>query len=71
MSTYAFKAMDAAGAAARGELDAESKQAVADELKKRGLFVLDIADKSGSKEINIEFLRRVKARDLTVMTRQL
>jgi type IV pilus assembly protein PilC len=71
MATYAFKAMDFAGTPAHGEVDAESKQAVADELKARGLVVLDIADKAGSKEINIAFLRRVKARDLTIMTRQL
>src|SRR3954453_5955785 len=63
--------MDFAGAPARGEVDAESKQAVADQLKSRGLLVLDIADKAGSKEINIDLLRRVRPRDLTVMTRQL
>src|SRR3954447_16750003 len=71
MATYVFKAMDFAGAPARGEVDAESKQAVADQLKARGLIVLDIADKSGSKELTIPMLRRVRPRDLTVMTRQL
>jgi type IV pilus assembly protein PilC len=71
MATYVFKAMDFAGAPARGEVDAESKQAVADQLKARGLVVLDIADKAGSKEINIDLVRRVRPRDLTVMTRQL
>jgi type IV pilus assembly protein PilC len=71
MSTYAFKAMDLAGAAARGEVEAESKQAVADQLKARGLIVLDIADKTASKQLNIELMRRVKVRDLSVMTRQL
>jgi type IV pilus assembly protein PilC len=71
MATYVFKAMDFAGAPARGEVDAESKQAVADQLKARGLVVLDIADKAGSKELNIDLVRRVRPRDLTVMTRQL
>jgi type IV pilus assembly protein PilC len=71
MATYVFKAMDFAGSPARGEVDAESKQAVADQLKARGLIVLDIADKAGSKEINVDWLRRVRSRDLTVMTRQL
>jgi type IV pilus assembly protein PilC len=71
MTTFVFKAMDLAGVPARGEVDAESKQAVSDQLKARGLIVLDIAAKRSSKEINIEFLQRVKARDITVMTRQL
>jgi type IV pilus assembly protein PilC len=71
MSTFVFKAMDLTGAKASGEVDADSKQAVADQLKQRGLIVLDIAAKHQSKEINLGFLRRVKASELTVMTRQL
>ena len=71
MATYVWKAMDLAGAKADGEVDAESKQAVADQLKQRGLIVLDISTKGGSKEINISFFQRVKPTDLTIMTRQL
>src|SRR2546421_12413077 len=71
MSTYVFKAMDLAGAKARGELEAESKQAVSDQLKQRGLIVLDITDKHASREIELSFLKRVKAGDLAVFSRQL
>src|ERR1700754_1530935 len=71
MSTYVFKAMDLTGAKATGEVEAESKQIVSDQLKQRGLIVLDIADKSGSKELEIPFLNRIKPADLTIMTRQL
>lgn len=71
MSSYLFKAIDFAGAPARGEVEAESKQAVADQLKSRGLIVVDIADKHRSKEIRLDRFQRIKARDLTVMTRQL
>jgi type IV pilus assembly protein PilC len=71
VSTFVFKAMDLTGAKASGEVEAESKQVVADQLKQRGLIVLDIADKHQSKEINLGFLKRVKASELTVMTRQL
>ena len=71
MSSYVFKAMDLTGAKAGGEVEAESKQAVSDQLKARGLIVLDIADKHASKEIRLEFMRRVKAAELTIMTRQL
>ncbi|WP_354697478.1 Type II secretion system protein F [Paraconexibacter sp. AEG42_29] len=71
MSTYVFKAMDLTGAKAGGEVEAESKQAVSDQLKQRGLIVLEIADKHSSRELNFKFFERVKAADLTVMTRQL
>jgi type IV pilus assembly protein PilC len=71
MATYVFKAMDLTGAKATGEVEAESKQSVADQLKSRGLIVLEIADKHKSREINIDIFRRVKATDLTIMTRQL
>jgi type IV pilus assembly protein PilC len=63
--------MDLAGVPARGEVDAVSKQAVADQLKERGLVVLDIASKYRSRELNIEIMARVKAADLAVATRQL
>jgi type IV pilus assembly protein PilC len=71
MSTYVFKAMDITGAKATGEVEADSKQVVSDQLKQRGLIVLDIADKHSSKEIRLPFLERVKATDLTILTRQL
>jgi type IV pilus assembly protein PilC len=71
MSTYVFKAMDIAGGKAGGEVEADSKQAVADQLKSRGLIVLDIADKHASREIELAFLKRVKASELAVFSRQL
>ena len=71
MSTFVFKAMDVAGAKAGGEVEAESKQAVADQLKQRGLIVLEIADKHRSREINIPAFNRIKAGELTIMTRQM
>jgi type IV pilus assembly protein PilC len=71
MSTFVFKAMDLTGAKATGEVDADSKQVVADQLKARGLIVIEIADKGGSKEIKLPFANRVKTSDLTIMTRQL
>ncbi len=71
MSTYVFKAIDTAGVKARGEVEAESKQAVSDQLKQRGLIVLDIADKHSSKNINIALTKSVKATELAVFARQL
>jgi type IV pilus assembly protein PilC len=71
MSTYLFKAIDLTGGKARGEVEADSKQAVADQLKQRGLIVLDIADKHSSREIELGFTKSVKASELAVFSRQL
>ncbi len=71
MATYVFKAMDLAGVQAKGEVEADSKQAVAEQLKERGLVVVDIAAKYRSKELNIELFARVPAKDLAVASRQL
>jgi type IV pilus assembly protein PilC len=71
MSTYVFKAMDLAGVKARGELEADSKQAVSDQLKQRGLIVLEIADKHASREIQLPGSKRVAASELAVFSRQL
>ena len=71
MATYVFKAMDLAGVQAKGEVEADSKQAVAEQLKERGLVVVDIAHKYRSKELNIALFARVNAKDLAVASRQL
>jgi type IV pilus assembly protein PilC len=71
MATYVFKAMDLTGGKATGEVEADSKQVVSDQLKARGLIVLDIKDKHSSKQLNVELFNKLKATDLAVMTRQL
>ena len=71
MATFTFKAMDLAGMPAKGEVEAESKQHVAAQLKERGLVVVDIAHKYRSKELNLEMFSKVGAKDLAVASRQL
>src|SRR3989441_3672233 len=71
MSTYVFKAMDPAGVKANGEEEADSKQADSDQLKQRGLIVLDISNKRGSAEIELSFMKPVKATELAICSRQL
>ncbi len=71
MPTFVFKAIDLAGAAAKGEVEADSKQAVAAQLKERGLVVVDVAHKYRSKELNMQLMARVSAKDLAVASRQL
>ena len=73
MNTYTFKAVDFAGVPARGELEAESKQSVTDQLRDRGLIVLDINENKTSvtSQDLFERFKRIKPQELTVMTRQL
>src|SRR3954451_7418595 len=71
MTTFVFKAMDVAGLPAKGEVEAESKQHVSEQLRSRGLIVLDISAKHGSRELNFDLFKKIKAEDLTIMTRQL
>ena len=72
MSTYVFKAIDVVGQHAKGEVEAESKQSVADQLKAKGLIVLEIAEKGrASKDIELPFGNRITLEDLAILTRQL
>jgi type IV pilus assembly protein PilC len=72
MSTFAFKAFDPAGAATRGEIEAADKQAVAAQLRSKGLIVVDIEEqKAASAGDLLANFRRVKSSELTVATRQL
>jgi type IV pilus assembly protein PilC len=72
MSTFAFRAVDVAGMASAGELEAPTKSQVAEQLRNRGLIVLDVSEKKGP--VNIEdFFKRFKGvsmRELAVMSRQ-
>ena len=46
MGLFTFRAVDLAGVPSRGELEAPSKSQVADQLRQRGLIVLDVSEKS-------------------------
>ncbi len=71
MSTFAWKAVDALGAQTSGTVDADSKNAVIEQLKQKGLVVLEVKNKQTSKEITLPGMGSVKSTDLTIMTRQL
>ncbi|NLE23566.1 MAG: type II secretion system F family protein [Actinobacteria bacterium] len=69
MTNFAYKALDARGAQAAGEIEGESKAAVAAALRSRGLTVLDLNEvKQGWGQIQIG--GRIKPKDLTVFSRQ-
>jgi type IV pilus assembly protein PilC len=71
-STFAFRAMDVAGAATAGELEAESKAQVTEQLRQRGLIVLDVSKKSAPFALEDIFKRwqSVDVRELAVLSRQ-
>jgi type IV pilus assembly protein PilC len=71
-STFAFRAMDISGVASAGEVEADSKAQVTEQLRQRGLIVLDVTEKANP--VNIEdFFKRFKSvdmRELAVFSRQ-
>jgi type IV pilus assembly protein PilC len=71
-TTFEFRAMDLAGDTAAGELEAESKAAVGEQLRQRGLIVLDVSEKSTPFNIEDIFKRWQGAdlRELAVFSRQ-
>jgi type IV pilus assembly protein PilC len=72
MATFAFKALDLAGISTSGEVDGESKQAVASTLRQKGLIVLDIEEQAAANAGDLlHRFKKVKPHDLTVATRQL
>jgi type IV pilus assembly protein PilC len=72
MATFAFTAVDAAGARAHGAIEANDKQTVAGQLRGKGLIVIDINEQAPASAGDIlARFKKVKATELTVMTRQL
>ena len=72
MSTFAFRAIDVAGTPSRGELEAASKGQVTEQLRQRGLIVLDVSEKHDSIKVEGLFDRfqSVNMRNLSVFSRQ-
>jgi type IV pilus assembly protein PilC len=71
-TTFAFRAMDPAGTSTAGELEGESKAQVSEQLRQRGLIVLDVSEKS--EPFKIEDIWRswkgVDKRELAIFSRQ-
>jgi type IV pilus assembly protein PilC len=72
MATYAFKALDLSGSSTKGEMEAGDKQAVAAQLRSKGLIVVDIEElvPASAGDILSRF-KRVKSDELVIATRQL
>jgi type IV pilus assembly protein PilC len=70
-ATFTYKAVDASGIPSTGEVVGATKDAVVEELKARGLTVMDLKEKKTGLQMEITLVKRVKAQELTIMTRQL
>ena len=72
MSTFVFRAVDVAGVPSRGEMDASSKAQVTEQLRQRGLIVLDVTERHEAFKFESLFQRfkSVKLRNLSVFSRQ-
>lgn len=72
MTTFAFRAVDVSGVPSRGELEAPSKSQVTEQLRQRGLIVLDVSEKRDPLKLESAFerFRSVNMRELSVFSRQ-
>ena len=72
MATYAFKALDYSGSPSKGEMEAGDKQAVAAQLRSKGLIVVDIEEQTPASAGDLlARFKKVKSDDLVIATRQL
>jgi len=70
MANFTYKALDQRGTAASGEIEGESKAAAAAALRNRGLTVLDMNEAKKGLHMELDFMTRIKPKDLTVFSRQ-
>jgi type IV pilus assembly protein PilC len=71
-TTFTFRAMDVGGAATAGEIEADSKAQVSEQLRQKGLIVLEVSEKANPIKIE-DLMRRWKSvdmRELAVFSRQ-
>ena len=72
MASFAFKAVDLSGIPQSGTIDGADKKTVTTELKGRGLKVMALEEKKSGLKMELRLgPKRVKASELTVMSRQL
>jgi type IV pilus assembly protein PilC len=71
VAVWTYKAVDGSGVPSKGELKGASKDAVTEQLQQQGLKIIALAEKKNAFNADITLFKRVKATELTVMTRQL
>jgi type IV pilus assembly protein PilC len=72
VSTFAFRAVDVAGVPSRGEVEAESKTQVTEQLRERGLIVLDVTEAKESLKLEsfLDRFRGISMREMAIFSRQ-
>ena len=71
MPGYSYVAVDQRGKEKRGRIEAENRDAVSQQLKKDGLFPVEIKEQGVlNKDIDFSIGKKVKPRDLSVFCRQ-
>src|SRR3954453_12456103 len=70
-AVFTYKAVDGAGVPSKGELKGSSQDVVKEQLAKQGLKVMELTQKKSALKADITLFNKVKAAELTVMTRQL
>jgi type IV pilus assembly protein PilC len=72
MSSFAFRAVDVAGIPSRGEMEADSKSQVTEQLRQRGLIVLDVSEQREALKLEglLDRFKSVGMRELAVFARQ-
>ncbi|MDI6815573.1 MAG: type II secretion system F family protein [Actinomycetota bacterium] len=70
-NTFAYKVRDSKGNLLKGQIEGDGVTMVATKLRQMGYVVIELKEKSlAQKEINLPFSGRVKAKDLTIFSRQ-
>jgi type IV pilus assembly protein PilC len=69
-AVWNYKAVDGAGVPSKGQLKGATKDAVTEHLREQGLKVMELTEKKSALKTDISF-GRIKAQELTIMTRQL
>ena len=71
MSTFAFRAVDLTGVPSRGEVEAPTKSQVSEQLRQRGLIVLDVSEKKSALKIEpFKRFQKTDLRELSIFSRQ-
>jgi type IV pilus assembly protein PilC len=70
-AVWNYRAVDGAGVPSKGTITGASKDAVTEQLRTQGLKVIQLAEKKSGMQMELTLVKRVKASELTVMTRQL
>jgi type IV pilus assembly protein PilC len=70
-ATWTYKAVDGTGQPSKGEIAGANKDAVTLLLREQGLKVMELAEKKSAMKMDITLIKRVKATELTIMSRQL